>query len=242
MTLALCASCAFGGYWSAVGQWDMDSTFTTTSRTFSSDLSGNGNHLSLSNSSNIASRYPAFTTGGGGYVDEALSFDGVDDMCYTPYSTWGSQESVKIDMWFKAETDRAQTLLSVNAAYPWEIRLSSTAVTFYPWFKNTSDDSSAGNLLLTKAYTTGEWNHLVAEVLDGQISLTLNGGTSTRSYNPDSLYLAGSTNYVVMGCSQAGTRHFDGLIDEVTISTYVPEPATILLLALGGITLRRRRR
>lgn len=243
VALGLCVSCAFGAYWSPVGQWNMDSTFTTTSRTFASDLSGSGNHLSLSNSSNTASRYPAFTTGNGGYAGEALSFDGSDDMCYTPFTTWGEQESLRIEMWFKAETDRTQTLLSVNTAYPWEIRLSSTAVTFYPWFRNSSDDSSAGVYNpAAVSYVQGEWNHIVAEVLDGQISLTVNSGSSTRSYNPDNLYLAGSANYVVMGCSQAGTRHFDGLIDEVLISTYIPEPATLVLLALGGITLRRRRR
>jgi len=101
----------------------------------------------------------------------------------------------------------------------------------------------------------GQWYHVAAVFdrvadelrlyLDGSLQSTQNLAAATGFTASDKLFL-GAIN------TQSASFNFNGLVDEVQvyeraltgteIQSLVPEPGTLLLLALGGLMLARRRR
>ncbi|OHB58385.1 MAG: hypothetical protein A2Y12_01105 [Planctomycetes bacterium GWF2_42_9] len=207
-----------------IALWHMDSVFTTTSRTWIDDDESSpfsparDNDLCFGNSSNAASTYPRLTIGNGGYDGEAMVFDG-NDMCYTPFKNWAGYDSLRIEFWFKHAGAADQTLMAVNTGTPWELRITgTTTLTFYPWFEYIAG-GSAGAKSVARSFTAGAWNHVIATVYNGTISLEINGNYTSRTYDTGTEMLNdASGNYIVMGCKQAGNRYYQGLIDEVKIS------------------------
>jgi hypothetical protein len=212
------------------------------------------NQLSIVNAGN----YPAAFT-----WSEQSSPSGTDLETWTP-SAWTIEASFKAnDLWayhtivgrdgFNVSDEHA-----MKAPVYFSVRPNGVvAIEFSTLDRQTYQANSAQGLV-----TTGQWYHMVA-VSDGEtLSLYLNNVlvAQTAGMTGDTRIGigegAGGDNYAgtwSVGRGMWNAGHGDrwiGLIDEVRLSDtaldpcrflMVPEPATILILGLGGLTLLRRR-
>ncbi len=106
----------------------------------------------------------------------------------------------------------------------------------------------------TTVINDGAWRHIAIthDAVNDQMSLYVNGvleGTaSTATLNGE--ILSGKDDFLRVGSWNVATsRQLVGLVDQVRISNtvlspdgFVPEPASIMLLGLGGLAVLRRRR
>lgn len=90
-------------------------------------------------------------------------------------------------------------------------------------------------------FTLNEWHHLVMTK-----DPTVNGGAATLFVNGVQASQHGFVHWVPVvdqfgiGNQVTGGHGFTGQIDEVTL-TAIPEPATMMLLGLGGLLFRRKK-
>ncbi|OHB58383.1 MAG: hypothetical protein A2Y12_01095 [Planctomycetes bacterium GWF2_42_9] len=225
-----------------VALWHMDSVYMTTSRTMVNSDGGTNSLVfgSTTSTNTNNAKYPVLADDG--YDGKALQFDGVDDMAYTAYGNWAGYDSVQVELWFNpSRLSGTQTLISAGSdGSPWELRLSGSTLYFYAWFYPIAGGSGSVNSV-TRTAVLGEWNHVIATINDGTISLTLGASTATKTYNAATTQLNPSTQTMYVG-NRATKYYYQGLIDEVKVS-YIPEPATLSLLGLGtiGCLLRKKR-
>ena len=84
------------------------------------------------------------------------------------------------------------------------------------------------------------WNHVEARIRDTDVLITING-EPTESVARNSTEGYGRA-FIGSGSSNNTVEPFDGYtyVDNVFLG-HVPEPATLSLLALGGLAMMRRR-
>jgi hypothetical protein len=157
------------------------------------------------------------TSGSSGKYGEALSLDGVDDYAVAAIN-WASQNSVKVDLWFKASraTGTQNIITAVNT---WDIRLEDGAVKFYAW----DNAGSAHDIELTNIVTIGVWQHCTASMdASGNMTLTVDDSTASLSTNT----IKNQSAPINIGNKVGYSRYFQGLIDEVKITIpSIPSPS-----------------
>ena len=140
---------------------------------------------------------------------------------------------------------------------------SASGMELGAWFESSTlhFTSSAGNLDVTGVFTVGTWTH-IAFTYDstgaaGNEKVYINGvDTALTSGGLNGSAIAAGTNGITIGTFPAGAYGFNGLLDNLVIyntvlteaqvnevmMTNVPEPTTMVLLAVGAFGLIRRRK
>lgn len=178
---------------------------------------------------------PVLTADGGGVSglagDKALDFTSAAAAAFCNEFKITNVD-LAFDFYLKP-TDKTTSQTVMYANNSWEFRISGGNLIFY--VKRASD------LVLSDvrtAITANQWNHVYAEVVGEDILINVDGVTVTKTGN----VIGGmndTSNRLYMGFQS--TRNYTGLLDELTISEVVPEPATMVLLGLGGLLLRKKR-
>jgi hypothetical protein len=132
---------------------------------------------------------------------------------------------------------------------------------FYVNTTTTSWKSVTFDLSGISGFDLTEWHHYAGtfDAASGALKLYIDGQLRAQDDIGESLTLTGSADPTYIGFDDAGTnRYFNGQLDEAAIygsvltdsqlaehylaSEVIPEPATLCVLALGGLAVLRRRR
>ena len=185
-----------------VGYWPFDEG----SGTIVKDYSGNGNNGTLCNGSTCGVQGPTWTTG---KVGGALSFDGVDDYVYIPYSLSLNlpRNNESVFLWIKHNSNYV-----LFQSSSWNRRLFATVWTFYDASNqhyNVNAGSPNDNTYHFVGYTVV--NNTVKTYKDGDFV-----ASASRSVNA----VGPASSYWWLGrvCSGSScSLYYSGLIDEVRI-------------------------
>ena len=215
-----------------LAEWKMDTTVTYATTRQAVQCEIDGKLLVLGES---AGPFPLLTADGGGASglpgDKALDFTSAAAAAFCNEFKITNVD-LAFDFYLKP-TDKTTSQTVMYANNSWEFRISGGNLIFY--VKRASD------LVLSDvrtAITANQWNHVYAEVVGEDILINVDGVTVTKTGN----VIGGmndTSNRLYMGVQS--TRNYTGLLDELTISEVVPEPATMVLLGLGGLLLRKKR-
>ncbi|MFI4911858.1 MAG: LamG-like jellyroll fold domain-containing protein [Sedimentisphaeraceae bacterium JB056] len=214
-----------------IALWHMDETIPigASQRPYvpddNSETSRTAYHLALGDNSDTPGTRPALTTGDGGMFDEAMQFSSASGQMMLRNDVWNGHNAVRVELWFKQDTSASgeQTLISAMEGSVWEIRLDSTNSVAKAYVFGTS----GGYADATVSYTKGQWMHVVmtASACEDVLVLNVDGDFDITALNGGMNIQTGKRIYV--GCKQTGSRHFDGLIDEVKVSLPA-SPAVVL--------------
>ena len=214
-----------------IAMWDMDSRSST--RVF--DINNRTNDLVLYSSPST----PSFAENLSYDGSDAISFDGIDDRSMSNLKWDTSNDTLVFDGWInpariEAFSGNEQIFFHINNSVALKLRGSR-------FYMSVFDSSTSSTTIETStSYTSGNWYHINAVILaNGDFSITVDdetieGSTGTGGWNilADNMYL---------GTSRYNTANFEGMMDNVHIST-IPEPATILMLGLGSILFHRKKK
>ncbi len=194
-----------------------------------------------------------------GKIGQAAFFDGVSD--YIELTDLGNiHEPISIAMWIHPDYDTSinQSLFGRNigygsTGYHYENELLIDGDSEYFKFGDRAGSPSGDSFVYsTVQHQLGQWQHVaVTRDTDNTIQFFINGQPAGSGvdpydvYNTDLSYLLGVTN-------TGHYPYYHGLIDDVQIfnnvltqqqieTIMIPEPATMALLALGAVLLRRKR-
>jgi hypothetical protein len=235
------------------------------------EFEGNGNDSANNNDGTLMgdASYEGSLTYGGKDFGQALSLDGVGAYmdCGATFSAVTAGSTKTAMAWAKSNTTdytsgsgRILTLYRGNnngrgesaftifpSGYPdidpatWQSGYMKTATSFQSIDSGVSIDIST-------------WAHIALVQDDANIFLYINGqleasesnGAAPTVLNPLNAYIGAYAN------PSSNSNFFNGLIDDVRIYDHalsqseilaiVPEPCSLMLLSLGGLILRRRRR
>jgi hypothetical protein len=180
------------GYWTFDGPdtiWTSATTGTTT------DLSGNGNHGTLTNMSRTSSPAP-------GISGQALSFDGVDDGITVSHNSGLQPSELTISLWIKPLSSPGTDKRIIDKGTSGYIirRTNNNKIQFIPGFYETSF-----------FVPQNIWTHIVVIAESSGHKIYINGSldySNTTPYSP-----SGTSNLIIGGALDK----YYGLIDEVRI-------------------------
>lgn len=224
-----------------VAYWNFDADFTDSASTH--DLTAN----------NGASIVAGGKIGGAASFDRALSqYARVDDTLFA------IDGDFTVVAWYKTAipdmgTERQFVFEDTNYAVSYGLR-DLSGVDSGQIYTNTSTGTNFAGFA---GGTSQEWHHIALTYLasSGLFTAYLDGaeaGSMTKDGTLDA-----STHFVIGGHRDNTGRNFHGMIDDVAVfdevisTNYignlasgnpVPEPATLMLMGLGGLSLLRKRR
>lgn len=213
-TFAATAVLAATNHWQTVALWHMDGTVSAAdkygnTRSAVADDSQNvtrNDPLILGNRANPfdPSTVPTIASGG------TLSFDG-GDTAYAE-SAWEEQESLLLDFHCKPSTFAADAeLFAVTSTFSIRLRTDGR---IYAYVYDQQDGSVVS--AISPPLALNQWSHVVVEVLDGTVEISLDGvAGSTATFSGD--LQASHSPEIHVGSTWTGFRKFTGLIDEVRI-------------------------
>lgn len=162
-------------------------------------------------------------------------------------------EGVTIEAWIKPDGLQKSWATILDDIYNDGFLLRYTADGTGTTLRATLGIDGIGGSDLETTVTPGQWHHvaMVRVKATGWDGLYLDGNLVASNWvgTGHNLY-ASSPGYVhvlkIGGDGQYGDREFKGIIDEVRISnvarTFVPEPATMVLLGAGSVLMLLRRK
>ncbi len=229
-----------------IGYWRLNETSGTTAF----DSSGNARDATYVGGVSLGAS-GALASG-----DDAAQFDGSTGYVQLP-GTWGGVNTMTIEAW-----------VNTNVVLPNDFQaiVSSAAIGEFAHFQlheNPSPsqvslwytDGGLRTLPAPEESPIGVWRHLVFVGESGDTRLYLDGvrlgSPNTLPFNSINL-----SSDVRIGAGVSGTRLFHGQIDEVAIydtalsdervlahfNAAIPEPTTLMAMAIGGMSFLRRRR
>lgn len=192
------------------------------------DSAGN-NHLQLHGS-------PTFTNGVDG---NAIAFNGINQYAEASSPVY-SQLPVAVSVWFYiSPTAPSSGTGVIFGNYDYATYEAGFKISYEYNIKKAFWATGAHEpALWTPQLSASRWYHIDASIdIDGTAKMYLDGVLVDEGTG---YVLDQTTNNFTVGAMYDGNHFFNGMVDDLIIYN-VPEPATLSLLALGGLTLLRRR-
>jgi hypothetical protein len=237
-----------------VAQWDFSGN--------ANDISGNGNHGTVYGATPTTDRF--------GYLNRAYSFDGASSYIDVPNAdSLNPTSAITITAWFKADSfalgtyswphivdkfgpDKAGYFMLI-----WNVYENNPSAGFAVQLEEQGQESG---VMGTPILEENTW-YFAAGVYDGDTAKVYVGTSelpplviTSASYSGNMIPSSNNLNIGRDVTNPSSTeRFFDGAIDDVRIYNNAltvdqvfevynaPEPATLLLLTLGGLVLRRKK-
>jgi hypothetical protein len=189
-----------------------------------------------------------------GRIDGALSFDGSSDFVMVGDKDNLEQQEFTLSFWAKLNNPsgnwqggiaKGYIFGAVNEySYTLDFRNGNARAAI----TNTSSTAFETNVLIGDT----DWHMWSMTAEDGILKLYKDGVPEGSEEYTGTIDYDKSHNNFVIGARDSGNYAFNGLIDDVRfydtalsqsdIQAIMPEPATVLLLGLGGLSLLRKRR
>lgn len=216
--------------------------FNETSGTVASDSAGSNNGQLVNG--------PAWTTG---HNDGALHFDGVNDYVQVANNaSLNITNAITVSAWVKRDVAGVWGYVLDKTTYTYPYNGYGLYVGLYDevQFAATIGGSWEGSGAPAGSVGAGSW-YLLTGTFDGSaMKLYINGTLEHTTLVSGSLAVNNSDLKIGAIPGFETGYFFDGLIDDVRIynralsdgeiqQLYIPEPATLLLMGIGGILLRR---
>jgi len=205
--------------WQTVALWHMDATVAATDKYGNaraavddddSQNPGRNHLLVLGNRANPHDPSTVPTIVSSGVSGNALSFDG-GDTAYAE-SAWEEQDDLILDFHYKPATFAADAeLFAVTSTFSIRQRTDGR-IHAYVYDQQTGAPVSA----VSPVATLGQWNHVLVEVVNGTVAISVDGVAGTSATFSGDLQASYSPE-IHVGSTWDGFRKFTGLIDEVKI-------------------------